>query len=268
MFSAADHTFVVCAYKENPFIGDTIASLQKQTVKSRIMLSTSTPSEYLEGVCERFGIPMVVNRHPHLAGDDWNFGYDSASTKLVTMAHQDDYYAPLFVEKTLEGLNRFEEGESLLAFTDYYEMREGEDVYENTLLSIKRLMNAPLKSPVLNESKFVRRRILSFGDSICCPAVTLVKANLGSSPFDNTYINSCDYKTWVDLSSRAGRFVYIPEALMGHRIYAGSATSKNLGENIRKGEDFEILSTLWPRPLAALINRIYALSEKSNALSS
>ena len=93
-----------------------------------------------------------------------------------------------------------------------------------------------------------------------------MKQNLGASPFDTTYKNSCDYKTWVDFARMDGRFVYVPEMLVGHRIYAESATSLNLGEDIRKGEDLEILSSLWPRPIAKLVNKVYALSEKSNAL--
>lgn len=265
-FDSSDHTFVVCAYKKNPYIGTTIESLQSQTVRSNILLSTSTPSPYLEQVCEKYHIPMVINPHPHLAGDDWNYGYDSASTRLVTMAHQDDYYEPSFVEKTLDALNHYEGHEALLAFTDYFEMREGRNVYKNTLLGIKRIMNAPLRFQALCSSPVIKRRILAFGDSICCPAVTLVKETVGPSPFDTTYKNSCDYKTWVDLATRKGGFVYIPEPLMGHRIYSESATSRNLGENIRKGEDLEILSELWPRPIAGLVNRIYALSEKSNEL--
>lgn len=266
LFTGCDHTFVVCAYKENPYIGSTIESLLAQTVPSNVILSTSTPSAYLDGVCEKYGIPMVVNTHPHLAGDDWNYGYDSAATRLVTMAHQDDFYEPSFVEKTLNALNRYGEQESLIAFTDYFEMRDGANIYRNTLLGVKRVMNAPLLLSWANGVPAVKRRILAFGDSICCPAVTLVKDNVGPSPFDTTYKNSCDYKTWVDLASRKGRFVYIPEPLMGHRIYAESATSLNLGENIRKGEDLEILSELWPRPIANMVNRIYALSEKSNEL--
>lgn len=266
MYSAKDHTFVVCAYKENPYIGDTIASLQAQTIETNIILSTSTPSGYLRSVCKRFDIPMVVNPSPHLAGDDWNYGYDAAATPLVTMAHQDDYYDPTFVECMLEAVNSYGSDEVLISFTDYFEMRDGKRVDSNTLLRIKRIMNAPLASRLFNGSKFVKKRILGFGDPICCPAVTLVKATLGPSPFDTTYKNSCDYKTWVDFAPMDGRFVYIPKHLVGHRIYAESATSLNLGEDIRKGEDLAILSTLWPKPIANLVNRVYALSEKSNAL--
>ena len=34
----------------------------------------------------------------------------------------------------------------------------------------------------------------------------------------------------------------------------------------RKKEDLEILSLFWPKPIAKLINSVYALSEKSNDL--
>lgn len=264
-FTASDHTFVVCAYKSNPYLGETIESLLRQTVKSRVILSTSTPNDYLKDTCSQYGIEMVVNPCPHLAGDDWNYGYDAAGTPLVTIAHQDDFYAPKFLEKTLDALNRYGD-EAQIAFTDYYEMRNGKCVADNSLLRIKRILNAPLKSSAFNGRVVVKRRILSLGCSICCPSVTFVTRNVGEHPFDTSYKNSCDYKTWVNLASCDGRFVYIPEQLMGHRIYAESATTLNLSENIRKAEDREILSTLWPKPVARVINSIYARSEKSNVL--
>lgn len=266
MYSAEDHTFAVCAYKENPFLESTVESLVNQRVFGKIIISTSTPNDHIRSVADRFDIPVVVNPHPHLAGDDWNYGYDSADTPLVTIAHQDDQYDPEYLATVLKALNAYEDDDVTMAFTDYYELRDGERVRKNPLLSIKRIMNAPLKVKALNGSSFVKRRILGFGNSICCPAVTYVKKRLGESVFDTTYVNSCDYKTFVDLARIPGRFVYIPECLMGHRIYAESATSRNLADNIRKREDAEILEELWPRPVAHAINVVYALSEKSNDL--
>lgn len=266
MFTESNHTFVVCAYKENPFLESTVKALIGQTVLGKIIISTSTPNDHIRSVAEKFDIPIVVNPHPHLAGDDWNYGYDQVETALVTMAHQDDIYEPTYLETILKAANEYSSGELSIVFTDYYEMREGENVGKNTLLGIKRIMNAPLKSKKFNGSVFVKKRILAFGDSICCPAVTFNKSFLGESIFDTTYKNSCDYKTLVDLACRPGRFIYIPELLVGHRIYAESATSLNLAENIRKKEDAEIFETLWPKPVAHLVNTVYALSEKSNEL--
>lgn len=261
-YTEKDHTFVICAYKENPYLENTVSTLLKQSVKSRIMLSTSTPNEHIKNICDKYNIPFVINPTPHLAGDDWNYGYDHADTKLVTLVHQDDLYSKDFLKETLYALNRAQN--PLLSFTDYYELKQGKKESRNLLLNIKRVMNYPLSKKMLQSSKWLRKRLLGMGDAICCPSVTFVKEQLGDTIFDTKYKNSCDYKTWVDLADRDGAFVYIPRKLLAHRIYAESATTLNLSENIRQKEDLEILATLWPRPIAYAINKIYALSEKSN----
>lgn len=266
MFTASDHTFVICAYKENPYIEETVLSLKKQRVLGSIILSTSTPNTYLREICRKHGIEMIVNDQPHLAGDDWNYGYDYARTPLVTLAHQDDYYEPDYLEKFLGAVNRYGANETSLVFSDYYEMRNGQAVHDNCLLKVKRVMNKPFSIRGLNGSSFLKRRMLAFGCSICCPSVMLVKPVAGARVFDTNYRNSCDYQTWVDLASKKGRFVYVRERLVGHRIYEESATSRNLNDDIRRGEDLEILSSLWPAPVARLINALYAQSEKSNQI--
>ncbi len=264
MYTEKDHTFVICAYKENPHLEETIQSLVNQTVKSNIILSTSTPNLFLEEMCEKYQIRMVINPERKGAGADWNYGYNHAETEFVTVAHQDDYYESDFLEKTLAYANRCRD--IILLYTDYYELRIDKKVTKNTLLRVKQWMNAPLKWRIFYHSKFIRRRSLSLGDAICCPAVTYHKALIGESPFDTKYINSCDYKTLVDLSKRKGAFVYIPLQLVAHRIYPDSATTRNLSENIRQKEDFEILCDFWPKWIARLINRVYAVSEKNNEI--
>ena len=49
-----NHTFVICAYKESPYLEACIRSLKKQTVASAICLATSTPSDYLKNICEKY----------------------------------------------------------------------------------------------------------------------------------------------------------------------------------------------------------------------
>lgn len=261
-YTEKNHTFVICAYKENPHIEETILSLKNQTLRSNIILSTSTPNQYLKNICEKYGIEIFINPNPKSAGDDWNFGYNQAKTDLVTIAHQDDFYEPDFLETIL--LYASKKKDIILIFTDYYEYKMGKKEKSNLLLNIKRIMNFPLSLSIFWKSRFVRRISLSLGCAICCPTVTFVKENAGKSVFDNTYRNSCDYMTWVNMSKLKGSFIYIPKKLLAHRIYAESATSINLSDNIRKREDFEIMCNFWPRSIAKMINSIYALSEKSN----
>ena len=46
--SERNHTFVICAYKESPYLEACIQSLQAQTVPSRILMVTSTPNPWIE----------------------------------------------------------------------------------------------------------------------------------------------------------------------------------------------------------------------------
>lgn len=264
MYTGENHTFVICAYRENPYLEDAIRSVLNQTVKSNVILSTSTPNIYISGLCEKYQIPLMVNPGPHGLGNDWNYGYNQANTELVTIVHQDDLYSKFFLQESLNALNSTPN--PLFSFTDYCEMREGKKVERNLLLTVKRIMNFPLRFHALQGSVWLRKRLLSFGCAICCPSVTLVKSTLGDSIFNTVYRNSCDYKTWVEFAEKKGRFVYVPKRLILHRIYPESTTTLNLSENIRKSEDLEILSTLWPKPIARVINRVYAMSEKSNQI--
>ncbi len=264
IFTKEDHTFVICAYKENPHIEETIESLEKQTLKSNVILCTSTPNEYLKNICKKHQLEIIVNPNVSGLGSDWNYAYSQAKTELITIAHQDDIYEPDFVKNTLEYANK--DKNTMFLFTDYYEARNGEKVNSNKLLRIKRMMNYPLSLSVFYSSKFVRRRMLSIGCAICCPSVTFVRKNIGKNPFVEQYKNSCDYATWVKFSKKKGSVIYIKKQLLGHRIYPESTTSFNLSENIRKREDLEILCDFWPVFIAKLINRVYSTSEKSNEL--
>lgn len=264
MYTNKDHTFVVCAYKENQHLRQTIESLLRQSETSKIILSTSTPNDYLDKMSVDYNLEMVINPNSKGAGSDWNYGYMQADSELVTLAHQDDLYESHYTEEIIKSANKYDN--AMILYTDYYELRDDSRVTESFLLGIKRIMNSPLVKEKNQNKKSVRKKILAFGCPICCPAVTYVKKNVGDNPFDTKYINSCDYQTFVKLADKEGRFIYIPEKLVGHRIYAESATTKNLAENIRKKEDLEILLRFWPKPIAQFINVVYALSEKSNQI--
>ena len=179
-YTPKDHTFVICAYKENAFLDECVASIMTQKDLGEVIISTSTPNDSISAVAKKYNIPIVVNPHPHLAGDDWNYGYNSAQTKLVTIVHQDDYYEPHFLERTLEVFNSYAD-DIIIAFSDYFELRNGERIYSNKIMQVKRKLNAPLANKSLNKSKIVRRRMLGLGCAICCPAVTLNKELLGTT---------------------------------------------------------------------------------------
>lgn len=46
------HTFVICAYKESQYLEECIRSLRRQTVKSNIIMVTSTPNSYISDLAK------------------------------------------------------------------------------------------------------------------------------------------------------------------------------------------------------------------------
>ena len=52
-----EHTFAVCAYKESPYLEECIESLKGQSVRSNILIATSTPNEYIKNIAEKNNIP-------------------------------------------------------------------------------------------------------------------------------------------------------------------------------------------------------------------
>lgn len=259
-----DHTFAICAYKESPFLEECILSLKRQTLKSQIIMATSTPNDYIKNLADRYDIALYINKGKSGITQDWNFAYSCAQSKYVTIAHQDDIYDAKYVEKALQLV--MEEKRPLIYFCDYYELRDGRVVKSNTLLRTKRFMLLPLKIQRFRKSKWIRRRILSFGSPICCPAVMYVKPNLPSIIFKNGFRSCEDWEAWEMISKLTGSFVYEKNAYVFHRIHEGSETSAIIGDNARSAEELEMYKKFWPVFIAKIINRQYAKGQKSNGM--
>lgn len=238
-------------------------SLLAQTVSTNILIATSTPTDATREIAEGFGIPLYVRDGEPGICDDWNYAVSCASTPLVTIAHQDDTYKPDYAERMLSGVNAC--NRPLLYFTNYAELRDGVEVVDNRLLAIKRALLGPLKDGRLSSSRFVRRRALSIGSSICCPSVTMVLPNVGTPVFVSKFKSNLDWDTWERLSRLDGDYFYDSNILMCHRVHEGSETSRLIKNDVRTLEDVEMLEHFWPKPLARLINHFYAAGQASNA---
>lgn len=105
MYTASDHTFVVCAYGESPYLQDCLASLARQTARTRIIVTTSTLNPLIHSVAEQFGVPLLVNKGKAGIAHDWNCALAHAGASLVTIAHQDDTYEPRYAECLLDYCN-------------------------------------------------------------------------------------------------------------------------------------------------------------------
>lgn len=260
----SEYVFVICAYGESPYLEECILSLLNQTIPTGIIVATSTPNEYIEILAAKYHLQVYVNTGQKGIAEDWNFGYQKADGKIVTIAHQDDVYEPDFAQKNWDKIKRAKH--PLISFSDYGEIRDGMRVTNNRLLNIKRIMLFPLRFTLLQRVRFVRRRILSFGAAICCPSVTYVKENLPDIIFEPGYKGSLDWQAWEKLSKLEGSFVYCNDILMFHRIHSESATTVNIAGNDRTKEDYEMFCKFWPKKIAALLEFFYRSGEKSNKI--
>ena len=259
-----DHTFVICAYKESEFLEECIVSLKSQTLPSRIIAVTHTPSEFLDNMMKKYDIPLIVNYGEGGITQDWNFGLKQVETRYATVAHQDDVYEKEYLETLLPVMKKTKR--TLIGFSEYAEIRNGVKTTDVKMLKIKRLMLRPLRIKAFWSSKFVRRRILSFGDPICCPAVTFDLERVERPIFENHFRSAEDWEAWEKISRLKGSFVYIPKPFVCHRIYEESTTSEIIKDGARIEENYIMFRKFWPSPIAKLINKFYTKSEDSNTL--
>ena len=257
-----NHTFVICAYKESQYLEECIKSVLNQNVKSNVIISTSTPNEYINNLAKKYDIPVFINEGESGIGQDWNFGISKVETDYLTIAHQDDIYKQNYLE---EIVNNLEKGNDfIIAFTDYREIKNGKEIELTKNLKIKKILLFPLR--IFKKSKFVRRRVLSLGTPICCPSVTINKKITGENPYKTELKCDLDWDTWDKMSKYDGRFLYIPKELMGHRIHEQSETSNLIENNIRLEEDLLMFKRYWPEPIAKFIMKFYKNAVKTNKI--
>ncbi len=254
------HTFVLCAYRESPYLEDCVRSLLAQTVSSQIIICTATPNDTIASVAEKYRLPLCVREGTPAITDDWNFAMSQVQTPYATIAHQDDIYEPTYLEKVLQKAQGAEN--PILVFTDYYEIRNGARVAQNKLLSIKRKMNRVMA--FFPNRKWWRRRVMAFGNSICCPSVTYCMANYGDFAFDGNYRFACDWDAWERLGNQKGAFLYLSEPLMGHRIHADSETTKQSESSRRGEEEYAMFCRFWPKWIAKRLASSYKKGADSN----
>lgn len=256
-----NHTFVICCYKESEYLEEMIKSLLNQTVKSNIIISTSTPNEYIQNLANKYNLEVCVNTGKKGIGPDWNFAVSVAKTKYVTLAHQDDVYSEKYLEEIEKSISKNKD-DIIMLFTNHKEIRNGEVVKKNINLIIKSIMTFPIR--IMKRPRFMKRLILKFGNPISCPSVCLNTEIVGKRPFREDMDSNIDWGTWLDFADKKGTFIYLNEVLTFHRVHGESATSKCIDSNKRIKEDYEMFCRLWPKWFAKFIMIFYKHAQDAN----
>lgn len=258
-----DLTFVVLAYKELHTLEECVESLVKQEQKCEVIISTSTPNDYIKSIAKKYNVKLKINpkRGEY---EDVIFAYKQAKTPFITLCHQDDIYLPNYSSEIIKKIKK--NSDAFIIFGDYYDYKNGKIIKSSLLLKIKRLMNFIFRFKIFNKSKFWKRRIVSLGNSICSPTVAYNKELLDKPIIVEDCKTSWDWNTWINLSNKKGRFVYINKPILYRRIHENSETSQAINNNIRRETDYKLFCKFWPKPIAKFLSNLYSKSEKSNEI--
>jgi hypothetical protein len=260
-----DHTFVIPVYRAAPGLQMLAESLRAQIGgRSEILLTTSTPSEEIKSSAKRYGIPLRTNPNRVDICEDWNFALSAAQTELVTLAHQDDSFAPSYAVRLRDALRRHPA--ALLAFCDYSEHTALGPRPINANLRIKRaLSRRAFGSRECIISTHKKLRLLSLGNPICCTSIMLNRKGLPNFRFPGGLQSNLDWMAWLELARRPGGFVYVRDTLVSKGVHAESETTALIANRVRAREDRKIFNMLWPSPVAALLSLIYRLGYRANS---
>ena len=229
------------------------------------MITTSTPSAYLDDVARRYRVPLIVNPRRANIGSDWNFALTASAASYLTIAHQDDSYRSDYLERMTEAIART--SDTSIAFSDYLETSAKGPRPLHVNIRVKRFLTRRAfgRESVIRDQAS-KRRLLEWGNPVCCPSVVLNRAALADFRFTEDLQSNLDWEAWRQLASRPGAFAYVREPLVNRHIHTQSETSALIADKRRLEEDRAMFERFWPAPVAALIMTVYRASYLANRI--
>ena len=261
-----EHSFAVCAYGDSPYLERCLRSLKAQTASSELLICTSTPSPFISGLAEKYGIPLFVRDGKSGIGADWNFAFDTAKGRFVTLAHQDDMYEKHYTARLLAAAERWPD--MTLFTTASATVKNGAVRPAHAPEIVKKLLRIPLRFRRLADRTFVKQLVLRLGNPVICPSCAYRKDVCGASPFSETHKFILDWEFLWELAERGGRWICDERPGIFYRIHGDAATASLINSNVREVEEREMFRRMWPEAAVKLILHFYrrsydAYTEKS-----
>ena len=233
------HTFVILAYNESDDLEECIKSVINQSVKSNVLIATSTPNDYIIDLASNYSLGIMVNKEKSNKGCDYNFAINSFDSKLVTIAHQDDLYDRNYAKEIIACYKN--KKDATIIFTDNYEIENENKIKKSKKLFWKRYFLFPLRFSFFQDKKFFKLRCLRREKYICTSSITFVKDNIHNDIFPTNFKYDNDWQGLIDLAKQKTRFVYLKKDLVGYRIDYNKTNKK------KYQEDKRILKSLYPK---------------------
>ncbi len=252
---SGEHAFVVMAHGDSPFLAGALASARAQSLASPVLVTTSTPTPFIENAAKAAGAPLLINPEGGGIAADWNFALRASDARYVTLAHQDDVYYPAFLARSLALLQG--DPAACLAFTGYVEIGDNDARVRSRTSLVKHTLERAILGATPAPGPGRLRAFLAFGNPLPCSSVTFDRQCLGDFAFSGDFRSNLDWDAWLRLLDAGAVFVRTPERLVGRRHNRLTATSALTREGVRRREDLIMFRRLWPRPAAELIALAY-----------
>ena len=233
------HTFVILAYNESDDLEECIKSVINQSVKSNVVIATSTPNDYIIDLASNYSLGVMVNKAKSNKGRDYNFAINSFDTELITIAHQDDLYDRNYTKEILKCYKKHLN--ATIIFTDNYEINNNVKVKKSKKLFWKRYFLFPLRFKFFQNKKFFKLRTLRRDKFICTSSITFVKKNIKKEIFPTNIKFDNDWQGLIDLAKEDTRFIYLAKKLVGYRVV------EKKYNKVKEKEDQDIQSSLYPK---------------------
>ena len=233
------HTFVILAYNISDDLEECIKSVINQSVKSNIVIATSTPNDYIFDLASEYSLGVMVNKAKSNKGRDYNFAIKSFDTPLVTIAHQDDLYDRNYTKKIKKCYKKNKD--ATIIFTDNYEIHGDKKIKKSRKLFWIRYHLFPLNISFFQNKKFFKLRSLKRDKFICTSSITFVKKNIADDIFPTNLKYDNDWQGLIDLAKKDTKFVYLKEKLVGYRV------EEKADNKIKNKEDELILRNMYPK---------------------
>lgn len=255
------HTFVISAYKQSPYLEACIRSLKAQTIATDIICTTSTPSLWLEGLLEKYEIPLYIRKGESGIQDDWNFAVEKAEGRFVTIAHQDDLYSRHYVEELVKAYKRWPD--MTVFMSDCILIKQGKLNWGGAVEAVKKVLRLLWRFHGLCHIAAVKKSGLIFGNPVMCPSCAYRKEKLLLPLFSGGYNFVLDWECMRKLAGERGRFICVENPLLYYRVHDGATTKACIENHSREREERQMFGKMWPKRVADGFMVLYRLAYRN-----
>ena len=167
----------------------------------------------------------------------------------------EDVYNEHYVEELLKHIP---DEKMSIFIADYLPLKGGKVGKRDINSKLRKFLRQPMRCKKLAASKWWRRRILSLGNSICCPGVTYNKSVVGLPIFTSKMKFCIDWDTFLKCAEiKNSHFAYCDTPIIYYRIHDGATSKEFIVDHRRIKEDTDMFNKFWPSFLTKIIMVFY-----------